>query len=63
MIAAAVPNDAARVSRILPCAKVPKPDSSQPKEHETHRLIEEEEWDKKTAVAKFAPFTEKELKT
>ena len=61
VIAAAVTNDAACVSRTLMCAEVLKPDSSQFEEHETQWLIEEE-WDNKTAVAKFAPLAEKELK-
>ena len=32
-------NDAARVSRTLPCDKVLKPDSSKFEEHETQRLM------------------------
>ena len=54
-------NDAARMSRTLKCVNVLNPESSQFEEHETQRLLEEQ-WDNKTAMEKFSPLIEKNLK-
>ena len=59
VIVSTVANNTTCVSRSLVCAKVMKPDSSQFEKQETQRLMEED-WDNKTAVAKFAPLPEKE---
>ena len=61
VIAAAVANDAIRVSRTIKCAEILAPSSFHFKRHEQQQLMEEE-WGDKTAVSKFTLLTKKELK-